>query len=100
MELYFSEGADLSDREILVGAAAAVGLDAGKVREGLASDRDVDAVTKAVHSAKEAGIDGVPCFIFGGVLAVSGAQSPEYLAEAMTRAVAERQRRMDEQAAK
>ena len=37
------------------------------------------------QSAKEAGIEGVPCFIFGGKFAVSGAQSPEYLAEAIER---------------
>ena len=42
------------------------------------------------QSAKEAGIEGVPCFVFGGVLAVSGAQAPEYLASAMERAVAKR----------
>ena len=33
----------------------------------------------------EAGIEGVPCFIFDGKLAVSGAQAPEYLAEAIAR---------------
>ena len=37
-----------------------------------------------------AGINGVPCFILGGVFAVSGAQSPEYLADAIERAAAER----------
>ena len=37
-----------------------------------------------------AGIEGVPCFILGGVFAVSGAQSPEYLADAIERAAAER----------
>ena len=37
------------------------------------------------NSAKEAGIDGVPCFIFGGSLIVTGAQSPEYLASAIER---------------
>ncbi len=87
MELYFSEGADLTDREVLVAAAAAVGLDAGQVRADLASERDVDAVTNAARAAKEAGIDGVPCFILGG-LAVSGAQPPDQLAEAIARAAA------------
>ena len=43
--------------------------------------------------AKEAGIDGVPCFILGGVLAVSGAQDPVYLADAMARARDEVERR-------
>ena len=94
MDLYFTEGADLSDREVLVRAAADCGLDADRVREQLASDLDVEAVTRAAESAKEAGIDGVPCFIFGGVLAVSGAQSPDYLAAAMDRAVQEREKRM------
>ena len=39
--------------------------------------------------AKEAGIDGVPCFIFAGKFAVSGAQAPEYLAEMIERAALE-----------
>ena len=42
MDLYFTEGADLSDREVLVGAAADVGMDADKTRDLLASDTDVD----------------------------------------------------------
>ncbi len=41
MDLYFTQGADLTDRDTLVNAAADVGLDADTVRAGLASDRDV-----------------------------------------------------------
>jgi predicted DsbA family dithiol-disulfide isomerase len=93
MSLYFAEGADLTDREVLVKAAAECGLDADRVREMLASDADVDTVTRAAEQAKAAGIDGVPMFIFNGVLAVSGAQSPEYLVSAMERSVEERAKR-------
>jgi predicted DsbA family dithiol-disulfide isomerase len=89
MELYFTEGADLTDREVLVKAAADCGMDAAVTRELLASDRDVERVTQEAEQAKEAGIDGVPCFILGGVMAVSGAQDPVYLADAMGRAVQE-----------
>lgn len=85
MDLYFTAGADLTDRETLVKAAAAVGLDADTVRAGLASDRDVAAIEQEAQSAKQAGIEGVPCFIFGGKFAVSGAQAPEQLAEAIER---------------
>jgi predicted DsbA family dithiol-disulfide isomerase len=85
MDLYFTQGADLTDRETLVQAAASVGLDAKTVREGLASDQDVAEIEREALSAKEAGIEGVPCFIFGGKFAVSGAQSPEYLAVAIDR---------------
>jgi predicted DsbA family dithiol-disulfide isomerase len=85
MDLYFTQGADLTDRETLVKAAADVGLDANTARTDLAGDKDVAAVEQEALSAKESGIEGVPCFIFGGKFAVSGAQSPEYLAEAIDR---------------
>ena len=93
MSLYFAEGADLTDREVLVKAAADCGLDADRAREQLASEADVDTVTRAAEQPKAAGIDGVPMFIFNGVLAVSGAQSPEYLVSAMERSVEERAKR-------
>ena len=85
MDLYFTEGADLTNRAVLVQAAADVGLDPEDVGEALASEQDVEQVSQEAQSAKEAGIDGVPCFIFGGRFAVSGAQAPEHLAEAIER---------------
>jgi predicted DsbA family dithiol-disulfide isomerase len=92
MELYFSEGGDLTDREVLVKAAADCGLAADEVRTRLATELDVAQVTAEAQSAQEAGIQGVPCFIFGGTIAVSGAQSPEYLASMIERAAAEQAR--------
>jgi predicted DsbA family dithiol-disulfide isomerase len=85
MDLYFTDGADLSNRAVLVQAAADVGLDADDISEALASDQDVEEVAREATAAKEAGIEGVPCFIFGSKFAVSGAQAPEYLAEAIER---------------
>lgn len=85
MDLYFTEGADLTNKAVLVQAAADVGLDPEDIRAALDSDQDVDAVTQEAEEAKQAGIQGVPMFIFGGRFAVSGAQSPEYLAEAIAR---------------
>jgi predicted DsbA family dithiol-disulfide isomerase len=83
MDLYFTEGGDLSDREVLVQAAADCGLIADRIREMLATDNDVERVESAANSAKEAGIDGVPTYILGGVAAISGAQPPEVLANAI-----------------
>lgn len=83
MDLYFTEGGDLTDREVLVKAAADIGLEADKVREALASDADLAAVEAAANQAKEAGIDGVPFFIIGNLAAISGAQSPELIADAI-----------------
>ena len=85
MELYFSEGADLTDPKTLIQAAIDCGMDGDLVRRLLASDADVDRVEGEANAAKEAGIDGVPCFIFGGSTIVTGAQSPEYLASAIER---------------
>jgi predicted DsbA family dithiol-disulfide isomerase len=93
MDLYFTEGADLTDANILVQAAADVGLPRDDVAERLSTEDEVDLVTRAAQSAKEAGIDGVPCFIFGNALAVSGAQAPEQLANAIERAAAELEKR-------
>ncbi len=86
MELYFSEGADLTDPKTLIEAALACDMDGNLVRRLLASDADVDRIEGEANSAREAGIDGVPTFIFGGGIIVTGAQSPEYLASAITRA--------------
>ncbi len=85
MDLYFTEGADLTNHAVLVQAATDVGLEAEDVRAALAGDQDVAQIEQEALSRKEAGIEGVPCFIFGGKFAVSGAQEPEYLAEAIER---------------
>ena len=94
MDLYFTEGGDLTDRDVLVGTAADCGLDADLVRRRLAGEDDVARVAQEAESAKEAGIDGVPCFIFDGSLAVAGAQAPEYLAQAIARAADGRAKRV------
>ncbi|MDC7789240.1 DsbA family oxidoreductase [Rhodoplanes sp. TEM] len=86
MELYFTEAQDLSQRAVLLRAAADVGLDPHATGERLATTEDEDVVTAEAEAAQRAGVDGVPCFVFGGVLAVSGAQSPDYLAGAIRRA--------------
>jgi predicted DsbA family dithiol-disulfide isomerase len=91
MDLYFTAGADLSDRDVLAKAAGDVGLDAAEVRGWLDSDKDVADIEQEALSAKEAGIEGVPCYILDGKFAISGAQAPEYLAQAIARAATEAQ---------
>ena len=78
---------------LLVAAAQACGMDADQVRQRLAGDEDVDVVSAEARSFETAGVNGVPYFILGGIFAVSGAQEPEYLVEAIERTVAERARR-------
>jgi predicted DsbA family dithiol-disulfide isomerase len=89
MDLYFTEGGDLTSTEVLAQAAADIGLDRAEIAGMLVTDQDVLAVGQQAEAAKAAGIEGVPCFIFAGALAVSGAQAPEHLAGAIERAAAQ-----------
>ena len=81
-----AEGLGFSAVTSAAGDGAAL---ADLVRQRLAGDTDVARVEREAESAKEAGIEGVPCFIFGGLMAVSGAQAPEHLAQAIERAANE-----------
>jgi predicted DsbA family dithiol-disulfide isomerase len=83
MELYFRDGGDLTDRDVLVQAAADVGLDADDVRRRLATDEDVDLISAEAKDASDKGISGVPTFVFAQKYAVSGAQPAEQLARAI-----------------
>ena len=87
--LYFTEGGQVGDPEALVAAATEAGLDATEVRALLASDRLTAEVRKDETMARELGITGVPFFVLGGRLGVSGAQPAEVLLGALDQAWAE-----------
>ena len=97
MDLYFTESGDLTDPEVLIQAAAQCGLDAGQVRRRLTADDDEERVERDANSAKDAGIDGVPTFIVGGVAAITGAQSPEVIANAIEQIAVNREQFLAEQ---
>jgi predicted DsbA family dithiol-disulfide isomerase len=83
---YMTEGEAIGDREVVVKLAAEAGLDAGEVRDVLASDRYASEVREEEQAARSLGINGVPFFVFGGKYAVSGAQPAEVLLGALERA--------------
>ena len=89
MELYFRDGGDLSDAEVLVKAAADCGLDADDVRKRLATDEDVALISALAQDASNKGISGVPTYVLAQKYAVSGAQDPELLARAIRQISAE-----------
>jgi predicted DsbA family dithiol-disulfide isomerase len=89
MELYFRDGGDLTDSEVLVQAAADCGLDPDDVRRRLATDEDVALISGHAQEASDKGISGVPTFVFAQKYAVSGAQAPELLARAIRQVSAE-----------
>ena len=85
---FFERGLNVGEHDVLLQAAHDVGLDAHKIEPLLKSDLDRDAVTEEIAYLQRIGVTGVPCFIFGETLAVSGAQAPETLAAAARQAVA------------
>ncbi|MFB9266480.1 DsbA family oxidoreductase [Bradyrhizobium erythrophlei] len=89
MELYFRDGGDLTDVNVLVQAAEDVGLDADDVRRRLATDEDVARISADAQEASDKGISGVPTFVFAQKYAVSGAQPAEQLARAIRQVSAE-----------
>ena len=89
MELYFRDGGDLTDVNVLVQAAADVGLDADDVRRRLATNEDVALISAQAQDAADKGISGVPTYVFAQKYAVSGAQDPNLLARAIRQVSAE-----------
>jgi predicted DsbA family dithiol-disulfide isomerase len=84
---YFEEGAVLTDLAVLTGLGVRAGLEAAPLAEYLASDRDHDLVLGSDLQARQAGIGGVPFFIFNRKVAVSGAHEAATLLGAMKQAL-------------
>ena len=75
---YFLEGRDIGDTETLADIAAESGFDRDEARAFLMSRAEREEITAEDRNARRLGINAVPCFIFGGQYAVSGAQEPEF----------------------
>lgn len=81
--LYFEQGQDIGDHEVLVDAAASVGMDAAVVARLLESDADKATIREEIDTANRIGVRGVPCFIIDQKYAVMGAQTADALADAI-----------------
>ncbi len=80
---FFVEGANLADQRTLTDIAASVGLNRAAVAAYLAGDVDRDMIRDADLEARNAGVNGVPYFIFNRKVTVSGAHEAESLLQAM-----------------
>ena len=76
-DAYFARGQDVGDAEVLARVAAEAGYDEAGARAWLAGDAGRAEVTREDMQARNAGITGVPCFIFDGKVAVPGAAEPD-----------------------
>ncbi len=85
---YFAEGRDLGNADHLVEMTERAGVPAPEARALLAGDRFRDEVESAQADAARVGVRGVPFVVLNGRLAVSGAQPPEVLVQALDQAAA------------
>lgn len=83
---YFCEGADVGDPEVLRIVAATVGIPKEVSVPYLAGGEGTDAVRAELERGRDAGVTGVPCFVFGQAFALPGAQTEEVLAHFVDRA--------------
>ena len=87
-EAFFKDGLDIGQTETLLDCAENAGLEHSIVADLLATDRDKKAVWDEEMFYRKLGVSGVPTYIFNGQFAVSGAQEPGVLANAIREALA------------
>jgi predicted DsbA family dithiol-disulfide isomerase len=76
---YFLRGRDIGHPDVLVDIAMRHGADRSEIIDYLHSDMDYDFVVQESRLAHQLGVSGVPCFLFNGRHALSGAQEPGIL---------------------
>jgi predicted DsbA family dithiol-disulfide isomerase len=88
-EAYFLEGRDVGDVDTLGAVARDHGFDLDEARRIVRDDGELIITRAEAQEAAAKGVRGVPFFVLGGQLAVSGAQPAEVLRSAIAQAVAE-----------
>ncbi len=81
---YFEDALNVGDRDVLARVASEAGMD---TREFLDTDQGAVEVQAEEVRARRMGVDGVPFFLMGGAIPISGAQPAESLAAAMVTAL-------------
>ena len=82
----FLEGRFIGDRDVLAALAGEAGEDSAAARAFLDSGQGGDTVDAMERRVRELGVTGVPFFIFGERVAVSGAQEADALLDAIREA--------------
>jgi predicted DsbA family dithiol-disulfide isomerase len=85
---YFVDGEFIGDVEVLVAIAAACGLNAEATRAVLSERATLDQIAALDVNVRQQGVTGVPFFIFNNKVALSGAQPPDVLLDAMEKSAA------------
>jgi predicted DsbA family dithiol-disulfide isomerase len=87
---YFTEGKDISNRQVLIDVVAGARLDRNKAQGVLDGNDGLEALKEAEEQAWRFRVEGVPFFNINGMVTVSGAQKPDVFREAFNQAIAEK----------
>lgn len=90
-DAYFTKNLELSDHQVLLQIAEAVGIDAEEAKEVLESDKYEAEVRADESEAAKMGIHGVPFFVVGEKYSLSGAQPEETFVLALKKVMDETQ---------
>jgi predicted DsbA family dithiol-disulfide isomerase len=83
---YFTEGKNIADHATLVELGTETGLGPATIKDILQGNQYADEVHHDIYEAQQAGVTGVPFFVFDDRYAVSGAQPVDTFLEALNRA--------------
>jgi predicted DsbA family dithiol-disulfide isomerase len=83
---YFHDGKDIGDHAVLADIATACGMDGEVIARSLAHGQDETLIDQTQRAAAQAGITGVPFYIFDQKLGLSGAQPLTTVLDAMDQA--------------
>ena len=86
---YFMDGADIGQIDVLKRVGAEAGMDDDLIEELLNSDADRELVEREDTLARKIGINGVPTYLVGGKVLITGAQDVDHLVHVIDRVVAE-----------
>lgn len=87
---YFNESRNVADLETLADIAASAGMDREDTLRRLQSDEGRAETAEAIDQAYRLGVTGVPFFVFDKRYALSGAQPPATLLDAMRQTAEDR----------
>ncbi len=84
---YFVDGQFIGDLDVLVAIAAECGLDAEATRAVLTEPETLQQIAAQDASVRQQGVTGVPFLVFNQKVALSGAQPPEVMLDAMKKSL-------------
>ena len=84
---YFMEAQNIADEDVLATIAEPHGFTRAEAAELATTEAELELTRQEATGAAQGGIRGVPFFIFGGKIAVSGAQGVSVLQGAMRQAL-------------